>query len=391
MLLPFLALALTDDAVDIQALANQVDAKRLQATVEKLASFPNRNTNTDNLAKAVEWLADEYRKIPGLQVEIMKYPVKAGRRIIADKEVVQLIATLPGKTDRRIIVGGHIDTINMTSGSDQMTEISPGANDDASGVALALEIARVMSGRKWEQTLCFVAWSGEEQGLFGSGAMAQRAKDEKWNIESVFSNDTVGSSKNLSGQKNDKQIRIFSEESLPGAEVRHNSRELARFLEWATKGKVKNFGVKLVFRKDRFARGGDHTPFNNLGFTAVRFVEVHEEYAHQHTVEDLPKNMDFKYLANVTRLNLTGMATLADAGTAPTNVRIDLRQGHDTTVNWRSTPGTKYVVYWRETTSPVWQGAFEAGAVSTYTVKGINKDDHTFAVGAVNGIPVEAR
>ncbi|MBX3118234.1 MAG: M28 family metallopeptidase [Fimbriimonadaceae bacterium] len=391
MLLPVLALMLLDTPADIQSMTAQVEANRLKATVEKLASYPNRNTNSDTLTQAVEWLADEYRKIPGLQVEIMKYPVKQGRRIVADKEVVQVIATLPGKTDRRIIVGGHIDTINVSPGTDPLTERSPGANDDASGVALALELARIMSGQKWEQTLCFVAWSGEEQGLFGSGAMAKRAKDENWKIDAVFSNDTVGSSGNLSGQKNDKEIRVFSEETASGAEVRHNSRELARFIEWATRGKVKDFGVKLVFRKDRFGRGGDHTPFNQQGFNAVRFIEVHEEYAWQHTVEDLPKHMDFNYLANVVRLNLVGMATLAIAAEPPTNVRIDMRQGHDTTVNWRGAPDTKYVVYWRETTSPVWQGSFDAGSASTYTVKGINKDDHVFAVGAVGGIPVEAR
>lgn len=370
---------------DLSQLVQQVDSKRLRATVEKLASWHNRNTNNDTLTEAAEWLASEYRKIPGLQVELMRYPIAKGSRVPAAKEVVQVVATLPGETDRRIIVGGHMDTINMTpeAGLDAK---APGANDDASGTALALELARVLSVGKWKNTLMFVAFSGEEQGLLGSRALALRAKSEGWKIDAVLSNDMVGNSRNLLGQSNSREVRVFSEESDT-----HDSRELARFIHWNAKGKVKGISPKLVFRRDRFGRGGDHTPFNQEGFTAVRFVEVHEEYARQHTPDDLPGGMDWNYLTKNARLNLWTMATLANAAAKPTSVRVDRKQGYDTHLNWQSTPGVRYVVYWRETSSPVWQASKAVGAVSEATISKVHKDDYVFAVGAEGGIPVEAK
>jgi Zn-dependent M28 family amino/carboxypeptidase len=267
---------------------------------------------------------------------------------------------------------------------DAATGRAPGANDDASGTALALEIARVMSSRKWTHTLVFVGWSGEEQGLHGSRALAKKAKAEGWKVEAVLSNDTVGSSSNKAGQKDDKRVRVFSDD----AET-HVSRELARFIEFTVRTEMRDFGVKLVFRRDRFGRGGDHTPFNEEGFNAVRFIEVHEEYTRQHTPDDLPEFMDWAYLANVTRANLAAMGALATAGDPPTNVRIDMRQGLDTTVTWEGV-GPNWVVYWRETTSPTWQGSYKVTGATRFTLQGINKDDHVFAVGAEGGIPVTA-
>jgi hypothetical protein len=191
---------------------------------------------------------------------------------------------------------------------------------------------------------------------------------------------------------------VFSDEVAPGARSRegepiphHDSRELARFLEYATRNKVRNFNVKLIFRNDRFGRGGDHTPFNRLGFNALRFTEPNEEYSHQHTDQDLPKFMDFNFLANVTRINLLGAMTLANAQQQPTNVRIDRRQGYDTHLTWTGPTDQEYVVYWRETTSPVWQFDKRVGPTTEATVPKVSKDDFVFAVGAVGGIPVEAR
>jgi hypothetical protein len=364
--------------------ADQIDESRLRATVERLAGFNTRNTLSPGLTDAVSWLAGEYRKIPGLEVEVMKYTAPKGRRVPEDKEVSQVIATLKGQDSRVIMVGGHLDSLNLRA-TDAATGRAPGANDDASGTALALEVARAMAAKKWKHTLMFVGFTGEEQGLLGSRALAQRAKKEGWIIDAVLSNDTVGSSGNKNGQKDEKHIRVFSEEKDT-----HQSRELARFIEWTSRS-VPNFGVKLVFRKDRFGRGGDHSPFNDEGFNAVRFVEVHEEYSRQHTPDDLPEFMDWKYLANAARVNLVAMSALANAGLQPKNVRIDTRQGHDTTINWEAEPDVEYVVYWRETTSPIWNGAEMVGKVKTFTKSKVNKDDHIFAVGAVGGIPVEAR
>lgn len=362
-------------------LTSEVSKDSLRQTLTHLSTYPTRNTNTPELEKAAEWVASEFKKIPGLRVELMRYDVKKGRRVVADKSVVQVVATLPGESDKKVIVGGHLDTINLTG--DPLTAIAPGINDDGSGVALTLECARILSQKRWRNTLVFVAFSGEEQGLFGSGALAERAQKESWKIEAMLNNDTVGASQGPSKLKDKKRVRLYSEESTD-----HNSRELARFIEWETRGKVKGFSPWLVFRKDRFQRGGDHTPFNIKGFNAVRFVEAIEYLTHQHTDKDTLEGIDFDYLANVVRLNLISLSSFASAADAPTNVRYDAKQAHDTIVRWNSQPGVSYRVYWRESSSSVWQGMVEAGEKNEVTIKGKNKDDHVFAVGAVGGVPI---
>jgi Peptidase family M28 len=362
-------------------LTSEVSKDSLRQTLIHLSTYPTRNTNTPELEKAAEWVASEFMKIPGLRVELMRYDVKKGRRVVADKSVVQVVATLPGESDKKVIVGGHLDTINLTG--DPLTAIAPGINDDGSGVALTLECARILSQKRWRNTLVFVAFSGEEQGLFGSGALAERAQKESWKIEAMLNNDTVGASQGPGKLKDKKRVRLYSEESTD-----HNSRELARFIEWETRGKVKGFSPWLVFRKDRFQRGGDHTPFNIKGFNAVRFVEAIEYLTHQHTEKDTLEGIDFDYLANVVRLNLISLSSFASAADAPTNVRYDAKQAHDTIVRWNSQPGVSYRVYWRESSSSVWQGMVEAGEKNEVTIKGKNKDDHVFAVGAVGGVPI---
>ncbi len=364
-------------------LTSEVSKDSLRQTLTHLSTYPTRNTNTPELEKAAEWVASEFKKIPGLRVELMRYDVKKGRRVVADKSVVQVVATLPGESDKKVIVGGHLDTINLTG--DPLTAIAPGINDDGSGVALTLECARILSQKRWRNTLVFVAFSGEEQGLFGSGALAERAQKESWKIEAMLNNDTVGASQGPGKLKDKKRVRLYSEESAD-----HNSRELARFIEWETRGKVKGFSPWLVFRKDRFQRGGDHTPFNIKGFNAVRFVEAIEYLTHQHTDKDTLEGIDFDYLANVVRLNLISLNSFASAADAPTNVRYDAKQAHDTIVRWNSQPGVSYRVYWRESSSSVWQGMVEAGEKNEVIIKGKNKDDHVFAVGAVGGVPISA-
>jgi hypothetical protein len=389
-MLPIIAMtAIAQGTIVPEDLAKQVDQKRLRATVEKLASWNDRNTNNPTLTEAANWIASELRQIPGLDVELMTYTLPKSARVPVEKQVVQVVATLKGETDRRVIVGGHMDTINMADRSAGLNARAPGANDDASGVAMAMELARIMSTKKWRNTLVFVAFSGEEQGLVGSRALAKRAVDQGWKVDAVLSNDMIGNVKNKVGQKNDKFVRVFSAD--PGPEDKHESRELARIIEYLTRESVEGHGIKLVFRNDRFGRGGDHTPFMQAGFSAVRFTEVHEEYSHQHTQDDLPQHMDWKYLANNSKLNMVAMANLGEAGDPPTNVRIDRDQGYDTTITWKGNPGGRYTVYWRETSSPVWQGSVRLGSVETYTAKKLSKDDYIFAIGAVGGIPVEAR
>lgn len=370
-------------SIALSTLSDQVSQEHLRATLTHLATYPTRNTNTPECRNAAEWVAEQFRAIPGLEVELMEYKVQKGRRIVEDKTVVQVVATLRGKTDRRILVGGHLDTINLAG--DPLTAIAPGINDDGSGVALTLESARILAKSKHENTLVFVAFTGEEQGLFGSGALAQRAKDEKWKLEAVLNNDTVGASQGPGKLKDKKRVRLYSEETAD-----HNSRELARFIEWNSRGKVKGFSPWLVFRRDRFQRGGDHTPFNRLGFNAVRFIEAVEALDRQHTDKDTLDGIDFDYLANVTKLNVINLSSLANAGPQPTEVKYDPKQGYDTKLTWKSSPGVNYMIYYRESQSATWEKAIPVGNVNTFTVKGKNKDDHVFAVGAEGGIPVSA-
>lgn len=385
-----LALAMIQaSSPELDALQAQVSPQRLRATVEHLASYPTRNTLSADVWEAAEWLRQQFGAIPGVQAELMRYRLPKGRRVLEEKEVVQVVARIPGRDDRSILIGAHLDSLNLQA--DPLTGRAPGANDDASGVALLLELARCLATRQWQHTLIFAAFTGEEQGLHGARALATRATQEGWNLDAMLNNDTVGSSSNKLGQKDASRVRLFSDDT-----GHTRSRELARFIEFVTRdrialGKSAKFGAKLVLRKDRFGRGGDHSPFHDAGFPAVRFVEVHEEYTRQHTVEDLPQFMDWNYLANVTRMNLLAVSALADAGPAPTNVQIVRDQSHDTTLRWRGSAGVRYVVYWRDTASAVWQGSVAVGETTSHVVKRINKDDHVFAVGADGGVPVEAQ
>jgi Zn-dependent M28 family amino/carboxypeptidase len=364
-------------------LTTNVKVDNLKATLNHLATYPTRNTNTPECRKAVEWAASEFRKIPGLQVEIFEYTLPKGRRVPEEKRVAEVIATLPGESDHNVMVGGHIDTINLKG--DPMTAIAPGINDDGSGVALTLECARILAQKKHRNTLKFIVFTGEEQGLNGSTALAEKAKREGWKIDAFLNNDIVGGSQGPGNMRDKKRVRLYSED-VPT----HNGRELARFIEWNSRGAIRDLEPYLVFRKDRFQRGGDHTPFNNQGFTAVRFVETIEALDRQHTERDTIDSIDYSYLANVVRLNLHNLTTLANAKEAPSNVKYDPKQAYDTTLTWTSKPGIEYIVYWRDSNSPTWQGALKVGTTNTAIIKGKNKDDQVFAVGALGGVPISA-
>lgn len=363
---------------------NLVDARRMHATVQYLSSMHDRNTNNLGLEEAAGWVATEFRKIPGLNVEVFRYHVEPGPRVLAAKDVPEVVAVLPGETDRRVVIGGHLDSINMTQQDWQGR--APGANDDASGVALTLELARLMSTRKWKQTLVFVAFSGEEQGLLGSTALARLATEEGWQIDGVLSNDMVGNTRDLHG-RHDNRVRIFSEES-----PRHNSREMARYAAWLadpTGKRADGGGVELVMRADRFGRGGDHSSFNRQGYSAIRFVDSVEEYARQHTEKDVIEAMDFGHLAMVARLNMRLAESMAMADAPPQNVRLSRRQSRDSTITWEANPDTRYLLFWRLTSSPTWTNCKEVAPTGTATVP-VDKDDHIFAVASLGGIPVVA-
>ena len=358
------------------------DPARLRTTIKHLSSFPTRNTSTPGLARAAEWVAGQFSQIPGLRVQIFTYTIQKGPRVPVTKDVAEVVAILPGETDHRVIIGGHLDSINLKA--DPMTGIAPGADDDGSGVALTLEAARLMAKRKWHNTVVFVAFSGEEQGTFGSAALAQTAKSEGWKIDAVLSNDIVGSDRNTSGMKNGREVRVFSDDDRIT-----NSRELARLTEFVGRS-MPGFRAKLIFRPDRFGRGGDHSSFNQEGFPAVRFTEVEEDFTHQHTQFDLPQYVNYDYLARVTALNVQTAESLASAGVQPSSVKVKRELSHNTTLQWTGGEAP-FVVYWRATTSPVWEGSREVGAVHNITLNGMSKDDLVFAVGSKGGVPLEAR
>jgi hypothetical protein len=344
---------------------------------------------------------------------------KDGRRVDTPTLLGNVIATLKGTdvTDNRIfIISGHLD--NMRSSVMDRTGDAPGANDDASGVAALMECARIMSRHAFPATIMFVAFSGEEQGLLGANFMAEKARRLDWNIEAVLNNDIMGSNNSSETNiVNNTKVRVFSESfsvqdtgrnalsiRTLGLENDGRARQLARYVKEIGERYVDNLEVVMVYRNDRFLRGGDHTPFVNRGYAAVRITEMNENYYHQHQdvrVEngiqygDLIEFMDFEYLRKNTAMNLSNLANLAKSPSMPQDVKVETaRLTNFTTLTWK-TPKTGavkgYFVLMRETTSPVWEKKFFTTA--TRMELPYSKDNYFFAVQSVGpdgneGLPV---
>jgi hypothetical protein len=407
----------------IRAMVDEISAQSLENIVRKLASFETRHSFSSvtdkkrGIGAARNWVQSEFEKYAKesngrLKVEQDAYMVEPdGRRISRRIEMKNVMATLKGtdpNDDRVIIISGHIDS-RATDVMDS-TSKAPGANDDASGVAIVMELARVMSKREFPCTLIFVAVQGEEQGLFGAKHMATRAKNENWNLVAMLNNDIVGNS--LSSETNirdNTRLRVFSE-GVPAAETddmatlrrRTNaendspSRQLARYIKETGERYVDQMNVVLTYRTDRFLRGGDHTPFSQAGFPAVRFSEMNEHFDHQHQnvrkenniqYGDLPEFMDFEYLRKNAGVNLATMANLALAPYAPVEVGVDISDLTNKTHLVWSAPqkGEKpagYKVLMRETSSPVWEQEFfvkETDVTLPYS-----KDNYFFSVQTVD-------
>jgi hypothetical protein len=410
----------------IAAALKDVSATRAKATIEKLVSFGTRDTlsaNDPELAKqgkgivaAREWIKSEFERYSQacggcLDVQVDEFTQEPGRRVAQPTDLANVYAVLKGTDPEAAkhiyLVSGHYDSM-PTDPTDIKTQ-APGANDDASGTAVSLECARVLSKHKFPATIIFLTVPGEEQGLYGSDHFAKMAKEKGWQIDGVLNNDIVGGVK-TPGQDT-SIVRVFSEGvpaaatekelaliRLLGGESDSPSRELARYVrEVAKKYMAKgDFGPKLVFRLDRYLRGGDHSSFNKQGFAAVRFTEYREDFTHEHQnprVEngieygDLPKFVDFEYVANVARLNAATLASLASAPAQPMNVRIDAEKlENDTTLMWDASPdgrATGYEVVWRPTTAPEWENVEAVGDVHM-TVMKRSKDNVVFGVRAVD-------
>ena len=380
---------------EIEALVKKVNKDSLRAHVEKMVSFGTRHTmssTTDanrGIGAARNWVLSKFRDYAqnsGGRMEVYlqnKDLEPDGRRINKTTNLGNAVALLKG-TDRNdnriIIVSGHLDS----RVSDVMNAESdaPGANDDASGVAAVIEAARILSGAKLSASVLFVAVSGEEQGLLGAKMLADQAKAEHWNILAVLNNDMIGNNSFDAQNKNEKpKLRVFSE-GLPafeteksavnlrnlGLENDGSARQLARYIKETGENYVKNIDIKLIYRNDRFLRGGDHTPFVVNGFTAVRLTDYYENYDHQHQdirtengkkYGDLIEFMDFDYLKTNTQVNVAVLANLAKSPASPLNVRMDVKELSNTTkITWDkpSTGNVKgYHILVRETANPVWQ------------------------------------
>jgi len=406
----------------VAKIVKEISPKNLKATIEKLVGFGTRLTLSDTVSDtrgigaSRRWIKSEFERYAQaskgrMTVEFFETTVPSMQRIPTPTKIVDVVATLrpaqPGPSaDRIIVVGGHYDS--RASNVLDVTSDAPGANDDGSGTALVLELARIMSKYDFDATIVFIAFAGEEQGLFGANAWADMAKKQKLNVEAMFNNDIVGSIDAGDGTKENRYVRLFSEAFSPldsgavfrqtialGLENDGGSRTLARYIKEIGEEYNPGFGVDLVYRLDRFLRGGDHRPFHVRGFRAVRFSEVKENYDHQHQdvrVEngkqygDLPKFVDYAYCANVARVNAAAIATLARAPQPVQKVAILTAQlGYDTVLRWARNPESDlagYLVRYRQSHAPVWEKAVFTRD-TTITLRQ-SKDEYIFGVQAVD-------
>lgn len=383
----------------IVALLEAVSEDRLMANVERLASFQTRNTMSSvdrpgfGIGGAREWILQEMRNYsPRLQVSFDQHMAPAGGRIPEPTDLRNVMAVLPGRSARRVYVSGHYDTVaraeeELTAGN-RFDNPAPGANDDGSGTALTMELARVFaqSGVEFDATLVFLAIAGEEQGLVGARLHAQAARENNVVIDAVFNNDIVGNIHGGNGAVDGWTVRVFSE----GPEDSY-SRQLARFIQRTGALYMPSHKVRLIAREDRFGRGGDHTPFHQLGYAAVRFTESKENYDRQHTIRDTPDGVHAPYLARNARVNAAGVATLALAPPAPVvmdrggNPMLGRQpSGYDARLRWEASPGAAgYRIFWREAWGMDWQHELYVGNVTEFVLRDISIDDYHFGVAAV--------
>lgn len=406
---------------EIQKMIKEISAKNIEASIRKLVSFGTRNTlseqdnPTRGIGAARDWIFAEMSKISAdcagcLTVEKQTFLQPKAARIPEPTNLTNVIATLKGTTnpERVYVVSGHYDSM-CTSPTDAKCD-APGANDDASGTAAVIELARVMSKRKFDATIIFMTVPGEEQGLLGARYFAEKAVETKMNIEGMFTNDIIGGVTTQKNSPNRNKVRVFTE-GVPSSETEQEgntrrsvggendsaSRQLARFIKEQSDKYLKNFSVWMIYRRDRYLRGGDHIPFLEKGFTAVRITEADEDYTHQHQnvrtengvfYGDTPEFVDFEYTANVTRVNLISLASLALAPAKPKGVGIvTARLTNDTDLKWEANTDADlagYEVVWRDTTSAVWTNSAFVGNVTNYTAKAMSKDNFFFGVRAVD-------
>jgi len=408
---------------EISRLVREISPARLESTVRTLVGFGTRNSLSSQddpkrgIGAARNWIRDTLERCaaePGarLKVELDTFTQAPTPRVPKPTTMTNVVATLEGvdsqSKSRTIVVSGHYDSM---CGNVMNAECdAPGANDDASGTAAAIELACTFAKSRFPATLVFMAVAGEEQGLLGSAHWAKAARSRDLNVEAMITNDIIGNAHDENGVRDPHTVRLFAE-GVPATkeatevwqrrletsgENDSPARELARTIRDAAARYVPDMKLKVVYRRDRYLRGGDQIPFLNEGYTAVRFVDAHEDFRHQHqdvrTVDgvqfgDLPQFVDFDYLAQVTRVNAAALASLASAPSAPESVRIEtLKLENQSTLTWRANPEANiagYEIVWRDTTQPFWEGIQFVGNVTRATVP-ISKDDYILSVRAVD-------
>lgn len=418
----------------VAEIAEEISVENIEHIVQRLVAFHTRHTLSDTthpdrgIGAARRWIKrefEDYSRASGnrLRVAYHRFIAEPQPRIPEATEIVNVVATLPGRLtgekERVYVISGHYDS--RVSDILDAESYAPGANDDATGTAVVMELARVMSKYEFDATIVFMAVAGEEQGLVGARRWTQDAYQQKMNIQGMITNDIIGNIFGGNDVVDNTRVRVFSEGVNPnttdeelrrivatGGENDSPSRQLARYIHEVAPKYVDNFDVVMIYRRDRYLRGGDHIPFNELGYPAVRFTEMNENYNWQHQdvrfeegiqYGDLPEFVDYEYTANVGRINAAALASLALAPPPPVNAGIDIsRLEHDTTLRWEhdgtGEPAGFYICI-RETTAPQWQRKVfvDSDQVKTnegfsYTVEGVSKDNYIFGIQSVgsNGL-----
>lgn len=410
-------------ALDVRLydIINDVSSDRIEADIRKLADFGTRNTFSDTLSDtrgigaARRWIKAEFEKISDacggcLEVFYQKDLVttEMGRRIPKDAYIVNVVAVIRGTDypDSYVLMSGDIDS--RASNTMNFEIDAPGANDNASGMAGTIEAARVLSKYKFKHSVALVGLSGEEQGLFGGAGLAKFAQENEWDIVGILNNDMIGNIEGVDGVIDNRTFRIFSEPTpanesdqlrntrrFVGGEVDGNSRQLARYIHKKVKTYMPEMNPMMIYRLDRFGRGGHHRPFNDLGFAGVRIMEAHENYNRQHqdireengiAYGDVVEGVNFGYAKKLTAVNAISLAGLAWAPPQPTNVRIGGAVRPSTTLSWEASDDPNiagYKIYFRLTTSPTWDNSVYVPEGNQHTLEGIVIDNYFFGVAAV--------
>tara|TARA_R110000868_G_scaffold140033_3_gene355342 strand:- start:1789 stop:3192 length:1404 start_codon:yes stop_codon:yes gene_type:complete len=411
------------DQSKLHEIVQKISADNIKQDVVKLINFGTRHTLSDTksetrgIGAARRWIKSEFDAISKqcggcLEVYYQSRVIEGETRIPNATEVVSVIAIQRGSSDtnRFVLMSGDIDS--RVSDPMNFTSDSPGANDNASGVAGTLEAARVLSQYKFNGSIVYAALSGEEQGLFGGKILAEAAKKDGWRLKAVLNNDMIGNIAGINGVINNTSARVFAEGTrvtetddearsrrFTGGEVDSPSRNLARYIDWIADRYIPNLDTMVIYRLDRFGRGGHHRPFNDLGYPAVRIMETNENYNHQHQdlrtengIEygDTLAGVNFPYAAKLTSLNAASLASMAWAPSPPAKVSIKGAVQPSTTLSWAALDKKQnpqlagYKIYWRYTDAPQWQYSKFVGDVTEYTLDNVVIDNYFFGVASVS-------